>query len=86
MAAHSSILAWEIPWTEESPGHSEQLHRLLGSYGSQGIDQMLFGGHRGNRGQSLPTSHCPETIRQTVAGVKKQITHIRRCLYEQTSS
>ena len=20
MAAHSSILAWEIPWTEEEPG------------------------------------------------------------------
>ena len=40
MATHSSILAWEIPWTEEpvelqsmgsqSLGHSEQLstHRL----------------------------------------------------------
>ena len=22
MAAHSSILAWEIPWTEESVGYS----------------------------------------------------------------
>ena len=24
MATHSSILAWEIPWTEESVGYSPQ--------------------------------------------------------------
>ena len=24
MAAHSSILAWEIPWTEETAGYSPQ--------------------------------------------------------------
>ena len=30
MATHSSILAWEIPWTEE-PGR-------LQSMGSQGVD------------------------------------------------
>ena len=30
MATHSSILAWEIPWTEEPDG--------LQSMGSQGLD------------------------------------------------
>ena len=33
MATHSSILAWEIPWTEESGG--------LQSMGSQSIRQDL---------------------------------------------
>ena len=33
MATHSSILAWEIPWTEESGG--------LQSIGSQGVGQDL---------------------------------------------
>ena len=33
MATHSSILAWEIPWTEEPGG--------LQSTGSQGVGQGL---------------------------------------------
>ena len=33
MAAHSSILAWEIPWTEEPGG--------LQSLGSQGVREDL---------------------------------------------
>ena len=28
MAIHSSILAWEIPWTEELGGYSPWNHRL----------------------------------------------------------
>ena len=29
MATHSSILAWNIPWTEEPGGlHSTELHRV----------------------------------------------------------
>ena len=28
MAAHSSILAWRIPWTEEPGGHSLWDHRV----------------------------------------------------------
>ena len=31
MASHSSILAWEIPWTEEPGGYSP--------WGSQGVKQ-----------------------------------------------
>ena len=27
MAAHSSILAWEIPWTEEPDGYSPRGHK-----------------------------------------------------------
>ena len=27
MAAHSSILAWEIPWTEEAGGYSSWGHK-----------------------------------------------------------
>ena len=27
MAIHSSILAWRIPWTEETRGHSSQGHK-----------------------------------------------------------
>ena len=27
MAAHSSILAWEIPWTEELGGYSSRGHK-----------------------------------------------------------
>ena len=29
MATHSSILAWEIPWTEEPGGHSPWGHKEL---------------------------------------------------------
>ena len=29
MATHSSILAWEIPWTEESVGYSPQGRKEL---------------------------------------------------------
>ena len=29
MASHSSILAWQIPWTEEPAGYSPQGHREL---------------------------------------------------------
>ena len=28
MAAHSSILAWKIPWTEELAGYSTWGHRV----------------------------------------------------------
>ena len=31
MATHSSILAWEIPWTEE-PGGLESVHRVAKSW------------------------------------------------------
>ena len=36
MATHSNILAWKIPWTEESCG--------LQSMGSQRIGQSIIGG------------------------------------------
>ena len=29
MATHSSILAWEIPWTEEPGGYNPQGHKEL---------------------------------------------------------
>ena len=32
MAAHSSILAWEIPWTEETGGYSAQGCKRVGDY------------------------------------------------------
>ena len=28
MATHSSILAWRIPWTEESGGYSSRVHKV----------------------------------------------------------
>ena len=28
MATHSSILAWRIPWTEESGGYSPWVHKV----------------------------------------------------------
>ena len=31
MAAHSSILAWRIPWTEE-PGGIQSIHRVTKSW------------------------------------------------------
>ena len=31
MAAHSSILAWRIPWTEE-PGALQSIHRVTKSW------------------------------------------------------
>ena len=30
MATHSSILAWEIPWTEEPGGYSPQVCKRIG--------------------------------------------------------
>ena len=30
MATHSSILAWEIPWTEEPVGYSSWGHKRVG--------------------------------------------------------
>ena len=31
MATHSSILAWRIPWTEETEGYSPWEHKELGT-------------------------------------------------------
>ena len=31
MATHASVLAWEIPWTEEPGGHSPLNNRELGT-------------------------------------------------------
>ena len=42
MAAHSSILAWEIPWTEEPRG--------LQSIGSQELDTALQLNHHHQHG------------------------------------
>ena len=42
MAAHSSILAWEIPWTEEPRG--------LQSIGSQELDTTLQLNHHHQHG------------------------------------
>ena len=33
MATHSSTLAWEIPWTEDSGGYSPWGHKELGMTG-----------------------------------------------------
>ena len=33
MATHSSILAWEIPWTEEPGGYSPWGHNMLHAEG-----------------------------------------------------
>ena len=51
MAAHSSILAWEIPWTEEPRG--------LQSIGSQELDTALQLNHHHQHGIhwiTIPTS------------------------------
>ena len=45
MATHSSILAWEIPWTEEPGG--------LQSMGSQKVRYGLVTTHRHTQTQSL---------------------------------
>ena len=31
MAAHSSVLAWRVPWMEEPVGYSTWCHRELGT-------------------------------------------------------
>ena len=42
MATHSSILAWEIPWTEESGGlHSTQSHKELDTIEETEHSQVL---------------------------------------------
>ena len=35
MATHSSILAWEIPWTKETGGHSPWDHRVGHNLGTK---------------------------------------------------
>ena len=49
MATHSSILAWEIPWTEEPGGfksmgsqESDTTKRLNNNTGSKGIECMGY--------------------------------------------
>ena len=45
---HSSILAWEIPWTEELAGYSPQARQELditeGTQHAHGITHVVWGG------------------------------------------
>ena len=58
MATHSSILAWEIPWTEEPGG--------LWSMGSQ-TDTTEVTSHTRNRGIIIPNWSIDVTPRVTLS-------------------
>ena len=42
MATHSSILAWEIPWTESLAGYSPWGHKRVGHYAATKKQQQVF--------------------------------------------
>ena len=48
MATHSSVLAWEVPWTEESVGPQ--------SMGSQGVRHDLVAAYIRTPGLNVPMS------------------------------
>ena len=70
MAAHSSILAWRIPWTEE-PGR-------LQSTGSQRVRyDRVTNTHRGHCAiESYPCSECLGEIVQRMDGYKRMNCHV----------
>ena len=55
MATHSSILAWEIPWTEEPGG--------LQSTESQRVGHDLAGMHWYFKQASLQNNHVSEVVK-----------------------
>ena len=57
MATHSSILAWEIPWTEEPGG--------LQSMGSQGLTRMSYSYCQNSEEKSL--RYCDHTLQASLA-------------------
>ena len=44
-AAHSSVLVWRTPWTEEPGGYSPWGHRELGLTERLTLSQALYYGH-----------------------------------------
>ena len=71
MAAHSSILAWKVPWTEEPGG--------LQSLGSQGHSRATEHTHK-NIPESLNLSVTLKTLYVDLYEVLSDVTHWFLCI------
>ena len=63
MATHSSILAWEIPWTEESrrlQSMKSQSRTRLSNFTSLNIKSIIEGGVEGREGRSRAREEAGE--------------------------
>ena len=63
MATHSSILAWEIPWTEESrrlQSMKSQSRTRLSNFTSLNIKSIIEGGAEGREGRSRAREEAGE--------------------------